>query len=206
MRSFLLLYVWGVLGKSPTHFPHEEDVIRWAYRGQSVPVFGGRTLVLIVLEELAANLSVSHQVLVAKAQREIDLPRDTLEAEVHKSRKKLLRPLVQPVWFHLAVVEVTSRVPHLNFSEVVEAVKQLMPDPFREEYNEDSDLLRYHILVWMKLCLTRVNQWDQNACIKVHRTMPDGSIAFKYIIKRRTVTMFLSELVWEERIRIASLS
>ena len=191
---------------SPSNFPQEEDVIRLAYSQQPVPVFGGRTLDLIVLEEMAENVDVSLGVLVAKAQREIDLPPATLEAEIEKTRRAVLRPLVQPVWFHLAVAEVTSRDPPLNPTQVVEAVKKLIPNPFNDEYIKNPNLLRYHIFVWIKLCLIRLKRGEDNACLKVDRRMPDGSVASKYIISRKVINSFLGELVWQERVRIASLS
>ena len=120
---------------------------------------------------------------------------------VFTARADILRPIVQPEWFHEALMSFDG--PH-SMQNV--AFMHLLWEfrPFGEGADYvDEKYLEKALAVWTKYCVLPLREGTKTCQLK-QRTKPDGSIERRWVLTVEATQLYLGDLLWQGRLQALS--
>ena len=164
---------------------------------------------IIVLEAMRENFLVTVNELVERLGHRLPhLPRSDLLPTVLAVRKDVLRPLVQPVWFHALLFSLVDSLPQSDVSLLTDRMRAQIP-PSEVEYL-NGQFLASNIAIWIRFCIeplmelrkTSVLEQTELPCFRVARTMPDLSVERRYVVNRAVAYAYFGDRIWEEKVNM----
>ena len=166
------------------------------------PVFQNTPL-LIVLDAMVADLYIEPSALVERVLKDLKPTptRDQAIEETRKARKIILRPTVQPEWFHTALWSYENDIDPKSM-DFQDHFWTFAPFGEGDEFT-DTNSFKLMVNIWKRYCIVPLRN-GEIACGKKENSLPDGTHAMRWALTPQACIDYLGEMLWQQRLKAFS--
>lgn len=154
----------------------------------------------IVAEELMKNVVVPDVEIATRIKNEFEPSMSYSEATsvVLDIKTEILSAMVQPVWFHDALMSYTGSVDDPNLSQ--ELYNHIGSFHHPEGQLPGNIELSDRIFIWYKYCISPLRKGDRTSCVLKSRIDSAGQIEQRWVLTLKAFREHLEDVILSEQI------
>ena len=154
----------------------------------------------IVAEELMKNVVVPNCEIATRIKNELEPSISYSEAisVIVDIKTEILSAMVNPVWFHDALMSYTGSVDDHNITqELYNYVGSFKPS---EEQLPGNIELSGRIFIWYKYCISRLQKGDKTSCVLKSRIDSAGRLLQRWVLTLKAFREHLEDVIFSEQL------